>query len=122
MQQNPRGKLTDERGGKVMPQEQKLVVESVRRDGRPFRPADWVERISSQLAGFGPDHRLRYSEYVHPCVIAGMKCLVLKRSLREQNPAAYEFILKFARDNQLSIQEDRRAQHSPPLQERRKEG
>jgi hypothetical protein len=46
----------------------------------------------------------------------------VKRSLRETNPAAYEFILKFARDNQLSIQEDRRAQHVMPLQERRKQG
>lgn len=55
-------------------------------------------------------------------MIAGMKCLVLKKSLREQNPAAYEFILKFASDNQLSIQEDRHAQGALHHQERRKPG
>lgn len=105
-----------------MLRERELVIESVRRDGKLFRPADWIERISSQLASFGQDHRLCYSEYAHPCMIAGMKCLVLKKSLREQNPAAYELILKFASDNQLSIQEDRRAQGAPHPQERRKPG
>lgn len=103
-----------------MLRERERVIESMWRNGKPFRSADWIECISSQLASFGPDHKLHYSEYVHPCVIAGIKCLVIKRSLREHNPAAYEFILKFARDNQLSVQEDRRAQTAPPAQERRK--
>lgn len=95
-------------------------MKGIRRDSKPFSPVDWIEHISSQLASFWPDHRLHYSEYVRPCIIAGVKCLVLKRSLRKNNPASYEFILKFARDNQLSIQEDRRMQHVSVPYERRK--
>ncbi|MEW6353151.1 MAG: DUF3579 domain-containing protein [Pseudomonadota bacterium] len=95
-----------------------LVVESIRQNGKPFRPSDWIERISSQLASYGPDHRLRYSDSVQPCVIEGVKCLCVKKSLQEENPAAYQFILKFATDNQLRIQEDRRSQPRPAATER----
>ena len=96
-----------------------LIVESVREDGRLFRPSDWVERISGQLATYGHDHRLHYSDNVHPCLIQGMNCLVVKKSLREENPSAYQFILKFAEDNQLRIQEDRRQQSASVPTERR---
>lgn len=85
-----------------------FIVESVSENGKPFRPSDWVERISTQLASYGPDHRLRYDENVHPCVIDGSKCLCVKRALKEDNPSAYQFILKFAEDNHLRVQEDRR--------------
>lgn len=85
-----------------------FIVEGIRADGRPFRPSDWIERISTQLARYGSDHRLQYSEDVHPCVINGAKCLCVRKSLKEQNPSAYQFILKFAADNQLRVQEDRR--------------
>lgn len=103
-----------------MLQKQKPALESARSGGKLLRPAGWIERISTQLAGLWPEHHLRHQVYVHPCMIAGMKCLLLKRSLREHHPAAYEFILKFARDNRLSVQKDRRAQTAPPLHERRK--
>lgn len=86
-----------------------FIVESVREDGRPFRPSDWVERISSQLASYGADHRLHYADSAHPCTIEGAKCLCVKKILKEKNPAAYQFILKFAADNHLRILEDRRS-------------
>lgn len=85
-----------------------LIVESIREDGRPFRPSDWVERISTLLANYGADHRLHYADSIHPCTIDGAKCLCVKKVLKEENPAAYQFILKFAADNQLRIHEDRR--------------
>ena len=105
-----------------MPTEQidTLIVESVREDGRVFRPSDWVERISCQLASYGRDHRLHYSDHVHPCLIQGANCLVVKKSLQDDNPNAYQFILKFAADNQLRVQDDRRSQpRGAPTAERR---
>ena len=83
----------------------KLIIEGVREDGSRFRPSDWIERISATLATFGPDHRLRYARSVQPKIINGKKCLVLDASLREENPAAYEYVLAFAKANQLRIQE-----------------
>lgn len=85
-----------------------LIVESTREDGSPFRPSDWVERISTHLAGYGADHRLHYADNVHPCTIEGVRCLCVKKSLKEVNATAHAFILKFAADNQLRIREDRR--------------
>ena len=100
-------------------QKDTLVVESVREDGRVFRPSDWVERISGQLATYGRNHRLHYSDNVHPCLIQGANCLIVKKSLQDENPNAYQFILKFAADNQLRIQQDRRQQSAAVPAERR---
>ncbi|WP_455205974.1 DUF3579 domain-containing protein, partial [Kaarinaea lacus] len=36
-----------------------LIIEGVRENGSKFRPSDWPERISSSMAGFGSDNRLR---------------------------------------------------------------
>lgn len=82
---------------------QKLVIEGIREDGSRFRPSDWIERISATLATFGPDHRLRYARGVQPKVINGQKCLVVDDLLREEDPAAYEYVLAFAKANQLRM-------------------
>lgn len=85
-----------------------LVIEGVREDGAKLRPSDWIERISSTLASFGQDQRLKYSASVQPCIIGGNKCLVVARGLQTSDPAAYEYILQFAKSNQLVIKADRR--------------
>ena len=87
-------------------QECKLVIESVSEDGKKFRPSDWIERISTSLASFGPDHRLKYSKTVQPGIINGEKCLVVDKILHDNNPAAYEYILNFARANSLRVHEE----------------
>lgn len=84
----------------------KLVIESVSTDGRKFRPSDWIERISTSLAVFGPDHRLQYSKAVQPGIINGEKCLVVDKALHEKDPAAYDYILNFANANSLRVYED----------------
>ncbi len=92
-----------------MVSDEKWVIRGVTEEGRKLRPSDWIERISSTLASFGTDHRLHYSSAVAPCVIDGEKCLVVARSLSEMNPAAYEYVMGFAKSNQLSVREDRRS-------------
>lgn len=84
----------------------RLVIESVVEDGRKFRPSDWIERISTTLANFGPDHRLHYDESVQPCVINGEKCLVVDKSLETSNPEAFAYILGFVQANRLRVHEE----------------
>lgn len=84
----------------------RLVIESVVEDGRKFRPSDWIERISTTLANFGPDHRLHYDESVQPRVINGEKCLVVDVSLKERDPAAFDYILGFVHANRLRVHEE----------------
>lgn len=99
--------------------EERWIIESVKSDGNRFRPSDWIERISASLASFGADHRLRYDEEVQPCMIQGQKCLVVGKSLSSRKPELLAYILKFARDNDLRIQEDRRSFDLPTSIERR---
>lgn len=86
----------------------KIIIRGVTEEGKKLRPSDWIERISSTLASFGNDHRLQYSTAVAPCMIDGEKCLVVARDLHEINPDAYDYIMGFAKSNQLCIREDRR--------------
>lgn len=82
-----------------------LVIEGIRENGTKFRPSDWPERISSTFAGFGKDQRLRYAPGVQPKVMDGQKVLVIEQALQEQNPAIFQSVMKFARENNLRTRE-----------------
>ena len=84
------------------------VIQGIKEDGAKLRPSDWIERLSSTLATFGKDQRLKYHEYVQPCVINGEKCLVVARGLSQKNPEMYNFVMGFATGNKLQIVADRR--------------
>lgn len=85
-----------------------LVITGVQENGKKFRPSDWIERLSSTLASFQVDNRLRYSAGVQPCMLDGEQCLVVARWLETADPAAYDYVMGFAQANQLRIQIDRR--------------
>jgi hypothetical protein len=91
-----------------MAENDKVVIHGTREDGSKLRPGDWVERISSTLASFSADRRLRYHASVKPCIIEGQKCLVVARCLAQADPTTYQFIMAFAESNQLRVQMDRR--------------
>lgn len=93
--------------------DERWLIESVSNQGQRFRPSDWIERISASLASFGTDHRLHYSQDVQPCVIEGKKCLLVRKGLSQSNPDVYRYIMHFAEENDLRIQEDRRKHHRP---------
>lgn len=84
-----------------------VVIHSVREDGQRFRPSDWVDRISSSIASFGPDRRLRYASMVRPKVIDGERCLVIDSTLADINPVIYNYIMEFARTNRLKVDASR---------------
>lgn len=85
-----------------------FIISGVQEDGKKLRPTDWVERISSTLASVDAKNRLHYSVSVQPCLIDGEKCLVVARCLEQSNPSAYEYVMEFARSNNLRILADRR--------------
>lgn len=83
-----------------------LIIEGIRENGAKFRPSDWAERISSTFAVFGKDHRLRYAPGICPRMFNGQKVLAVETSLQAQNPAVFQAVLKFARDNDLRTREE----------------
>jgi uncharacterized protein DUF3579 len=82
---------------------QEIIIQSLTRDGKPFRPSDWVDRICSTYATFGEDRKLRYSPYLKPEMIDGVRCLAVDMQLKTANPEGFEELMEFARENQLNI-------------------
>ena len=91
-----------------IPDEDIFIIQGIKEGGGKLRPSDWIERLSSTLASFGKDQRLRYNEFVQPCMIDGEKCLVVARGLADKNPQMYEYVMGFANGNKLRIMADRR--------------
>ena len=87
------------------------VIQGVTSKGKTFRPSDWSERLAGAMSSFGPSARgvgrenlhLGYSPYVCPMIIGNLKCVVLDARLREVAPYAFDFVLNFARDNDLVV-------------------
>ncbi len=76
-------------------------------DGKPFRPADWAERLCRVMAPFGGVEGETYSPYVRPIVSGGVKAVVVDARLGEIDARAYRFIARFARDNDLIVRPGR---------------
>ena len=83
-----------------------IIIEGLTKSGQPFRPSDWVDRMCSTYASFGPDRKLRYSPYLKPRVINGMRCLAVDTKLKDVNPEGYAQLMHFAEENQLNIIDD----------------
>jgi hypothetical protein len=75
--------------------------------GKTFRPSDWAERLAGVMSAFRPGgaqnrfHPASYSPWCLPTTLNGTKCVVVHTDLREAEPMAYDFVMNFARDNDL---------------------
>lgn len=82
-----------------------IIIEGLTRAGKPFRPSDWVDRMCSTYATFGPDRKLRYSPYLKPRLVNGVRCLAVNLKLKEINPEGFAQLMHFVEENQLSIKD-----------------
>lgn len=87
-----------------------LLIQGVTRDGRTFRPSDWAERLAGVMSAFRPGgarpgSHLSYSPWCVPRVIDGIKAVVVHSDLREHEPMAWDFVMNFARDNDLQVKD-----------------
>jgi hypothetical protein len=80
-----------------------IIIEGLTRAGKPFRPSDWVDRMCSTYASFGSDRKLRYSPYLKPQVVNGVRCLAVNLKLKDVNPEGYAQLMHFAEENQLIV-------------------
>jgi len=85
--------------------DKKIIIEGITKSGKKFRPSDWAERMSEKLSTFN-QHRIVYSPLLQPSVKDGNKCIILDTALKKSNPALYQHILNFAKNNQLKICDD----------------
>lgn len=73
--------------------------------GKTFRPSDWSDRLCGIMSSFGAQRKMRYSPFVRPgCWISGEKCVFVDARLYDIEPLAYNFLMHFARDNDLRVE------------------
>jgi hypothetical protein len=87
-----------------------LVILGRTKAGATFRPSDWAERLAGVMSPFRPggaqpSSHLSYSPWCIPTVIDGTKAVVVNSGLRELEPMAWDFVLNFAKDNELEVVE-----------------
>lgn len=85
-----------------------VVIRGVTRDGKKFRPSDWAERLYYAMANYGPNRTVDFNPLVHLKVSDGVKCLVLDMELQDRNPMLFDFLIGFARDNELVLVDQNR--------------
>jgi hypothetical protein len=84
-----------------------LVIIGLTESGKTFRPSDWAERLCGVMALFDPAARNGFSPYVRPIVAHGVKSVLVDTRVERMEPAAFEFLLGFARDNELQVRRGR---------------
>lgn len=84
-----------------------IVIQGITETGRTFRPSDWAERLCGMMSMFSEDRHLSYSPYLKPIMASGMRCVVVDRQLEQADPAAFGFLIGFARDNELKLRPGR---------------
>ena len=80
------------------------------RDGKTFRPSDWAERLAGVMSSFRPGgaqpgSHLSYSPWCIPTLLDGIKAVVVNSDLRDHDVMAWDFVMNFARDNDLQLSE-----------------
>ena len=87
-----------------------VFIQGITRDGRAFRPSDWAERLAGAMSSFRPGggrggigSYIGYSPYCVPRVIGGIRSVIVSEQLRDIEPMAWDFVMNFARDNELQV-------------------
>ena len=87
-----------------------IHIQGLNNQGRPFRPSDWAERLAGAMSCFRPagglggiSGAIGYSPLCFPRVVDGVKCVIVSEALRDVEPMAWDFVLSFARDNDLMV-------------------
>ena len=93
-------------------QQRQFVIQGITVAGRTFRPSDWSERLAGAMSSFRPGGGvggigayIGYSPYCVPQVVDGVKCVLVSEALKDIEPMAWDFVMNFARDNELPVNE-----------------
>jgi hypothetical protein len=93
---------------RIKPRE--VFIQGLTSKGRAFRPSDWAERLAGAMASFRPGGasmgaaaHLGYSPYCVPTTMGEIKCVVVSEALRDVEPMAWDFVMNFAKDNDLQV-------------------
>ena len=87
-----------------------VFIQGVTRAGKPFRPSDWAERLAGAMSSFRPGGStggiasyIGYSPLCVPRQFGPLRGILVSAELREIEPMAWDFVMNFARDNELVV-------------------
>jgi hypothetical protein len=110
LQQAPVIPLRVPRQPMIQPKPRQVIIQGQTKDGRTFRPSDWAERLAGAMSSFRPGGGaggigafIGYSPFCVPNVHGGFKCVIVSEELRDIEPMAWDFVMNFARDNDLQV-------------------
>ena len=92
----------------VSPLPHEVFILGVTPSGQTFRPSDWAERLAGVMSSFRPggaapgDH-LSYSPWCVPNTMEGIKCVIVHIDMRQDHVMAWDFVMGFAKDNNLQV-------------------
>ena len=94
----------------ISPTVKQVFIQGITSNGRTFRPSDWAERLAGVMCSFRPGgpqpgSHLSYSPWCIPTTVNGIKCVVVQRELRDAEVMAWDFVMSFAKDNDLQVVE-----------------
>ena len=81
-----------------------LYIVGKKKTGEKFRPSDWSERLSDCLYCFDEEQEINYFNYICTDNYDQTKALKISNELKEIDPIAFNFLIKFADDNNLTIE------------------
>ncbi|KAA0998219.1 DUF3579 domain-containing protein [Paraburkholderia panacisoli] len=83
------------------------LIKGITRDRKVFRPGDWAERLMDVIVLFvgerRPGFHIASTRLAMPFVDTGVKCLMISDELRRVCPEVFEFVIRFAEDNDLAL-------------------
>jgi hypothetical protein len=79
-----------------------IIIEGRTANGDKFRPSDWVDRLCGMLADFELK-KVSYSPFLRPMMYKDMQCVAVKKELESKDCDVFDFLMQFARDNQLIV-------------------
>ncbi|WP_179400968.1 DUF3579 domain-containing protein [Burkholderia guangdongensis] len=85
------------------------LIKGITHRQKVFRPGDWGERLMGVITLFVGERRpglhIASTRLAMPIVSGGIKCLFVSDELRSICPDAFEFVMRFAADNELPVDE-----------------
>ncbi|WP_442793978.1 DUF3579 domain-containing protein [Paraburkholderia sp. HD33-4] len=99
------------------------LIRGVTSQCKPFRPGDWAERLTGVVALFVAErchgNAIASTRLAMPVVEQDIKCLRISNELRRICPDAFDFVMRFASDNDLTVDpcralDDKRGRYPQP--------
>jgi hypothetical protein len=84
------------------------LIRGLTHNRKVFRPGDWAERLMGVIILFVGEHRpgmhIASTRLAMPVVDDGVKCLIVSSELQRVCPEAFDFVERFAKDNDLPME------------------